>query len=369
MIRVLQVLPWGLKLGGVETTVMNYCRAIDHTKVQFDFFVPIEYKNEETPFYENEAIALGARIFRHPTSMRHPLKSTFALFRVLKKHPEIKIIHVYGRHSLFPALSLLAARLAGIRVRVVDSCGTFSEYPVLNKLFRPMLRALATHLTASSTAAGVHLFGKKASEKCTISARARDLKLFKYNKERRAEVRNELNIDGNYAIIHIARMDCNKNHSLTLEAFSEALVSNRDMVLMLVGDGELLPEQENKADKLGIKDKVLFLGKRNDVPDLLQAADLLVLPSLTEGLPGVVVEAQAAGLPCLLSDTITTEVKLTDLVEFLPIDKGAQIWAERIPVYRGYSRRDTTEDLRNAGYDIKEAAKRLEGFYYSEIKG
>ena len=367
MIRVLQILPWGLKLGGVEATVMSYYRAIDRSKVQFDFFVPIENKKGEKQIFEAEAVSLGARIFRHPTSMKYPLRSAIALFRLLKKHKEYKIIHVYARHTVFPALDTFVAKLTGVRVRIVYSCGTETEYPVLFKIFRPMVKLLATHWSAGSIEAGEFMFGKKAGERLVLSARARDLEAFRYNPTRRGEVREKLELNDAYVIIHVGRLDSNKNHGLIMEAFSRALTENKGMILMIVGEGELLSELTEKANRLQIGDNVRFMGRRDDVADLMQAADLLVLPSLREGLPGVAIEAQAAGLPCLLADTISTQAKVTDLVEFLPIDKGIEVWAERLLFYRGFKRRDTSSELKQSGYDIHDAAKTLENFYYEAL--
>jgi glycosyltransferase involved in cell wall biosynthesis len=367
MIRILHVLPWGFVLGGLETTLMSYYRAIDRTKIQFDFYVPTEVDNHEIQYYENEAISLGARVFRHPPHIKHPFKSTLTLYRLLRKHKEYKIVHIYGRISLFPALSALAAMLAGVRVRVVNSPCSKTEHVVIHKLFRPMLRALTTHKTACSIVAGEFMYGKKAIKKCTLSMRERNLEPYRYNKEHRSKVRNELSIDNYYAVIHVARMDHNKNHGLILDAFHGALASERNLVLLLVGYGELLPTLQDKTNKLGISDKVRFLGKRDDVPDLLQAADMFVLPSISEGLPGVAIEAQAAGLPCLLSNAITAEVKILESTELLPINKGSDIWAERMLAYREFNRRDTLEEIRRVGYDISDAVKSLEELYYNAL--
>ena len=367
MIRVLQILPWGLKIGGVEATLMSYYRAINRTKVQFDFVVPIENKKGEQQIFEAEAVSLGARIYRHPTSMKYPLRSAIALFRLLRKHKEYKIIHVYARHTVFPALDAFAAKLSGVRIRMVYSSGTNTEHPVLFEIFRPMVKLLATHWLAGSTEAGDFMFGKKARERLIISARARDLEAFRYNPTRRGEVRDKLDLNNAYVIIHVGRMDSNKNHGLIIEAFSRALTDDKEMILMLVGEGELLSELNEKVNRLQIGDNVRFMGRRDDVADLMQAADLMVLPSLREGLPGVAIEAQAAGLPCLLADTITAQAKVTDLVEFLPIDKGIDIWAKRLLFYRGFKRRDTSSELKQSGYDIHDAAKTLENFYHEAL--
>jgi glycosyltransferase involved in cell wall biosynthesis len=362
MIRVLHVLPWGLVLGGVETTVMNYYRVIDRTRIQFDFFTPDDIESDKEQMYAREVKSLGARIFRHPTHRKHPIKSTVKLYRVLKEHPDLSIVHIYGSISLFPFLSAFAALLAGIRIRIIYSSITQPRHPLIHRLFRLPLRMVATHWTACSAEAGVHMFGKKAKERCSIAKRARDLEAFCYDEKCRNKVRSEMDLSGQ-VIIHVGRMVKRKNHSLLIEAFNHAQKDKQDMVLLLVGDGELKEQLIEKVNKLQLENRVIFLGQRDDVPDLLQAADLFVLPSSYEGLPGVSIEAQAAGLPCLLADTISPEAKVIDPVEFLPICDGPDIWAERMLAYIGYKRSDSSVELRRAGYDINQAVKSLEELY------
>ena len=362
MIRVLHVLPWGLVLGGVETTVMNYYRVIDRTRVQFDFFTPDDIEKSREQVYADEAKALGARIFRHPTHRKHPVKSTIKLYRTLKEHPDLSVVHIYGSISLFPFLSAFAALLAGIRIRIVYSSITQPRHPFIHRLFRPPLTMVATHWTACSAEAGVHMFGKKAKDRCSIAKRARVLEAFCYDDKHRNKVRNEMNLSGQ-VIVHVGRMAKRKNHSFLIEAFHRALKDKQDMILLLVGDGELKEQLIEKVHELQLEDKVKFLGRRDDILDILQAADVFVLPSFYEGLPGVSIEAQAAGLPCLLADTISKEAKITDPVEFLPICEGPDIWAERMLAYTGYKRCDTSEELRRAGYDVNYAVKSLEELY------
>jgi len=375
MIRVLNILPWGFVFGGVETTVMNYYRNIDHSKIQFDFLIPNDEKKTDHP-YETEAISLGARIFRFQKGKinKRPVKYIEYIMHMLKckkilqNNPDIKIVHIHDDFAERVAVDLLTAKLAGIPVRIVYSASTSTKRRLLHMMFRPFVRAAATHHMAGSIEAGTHMFGKKEKDKIIIIPRARDLEAFRYNPERRHIVRNNLNLEENYVIVCVANIRPEKNHTFLLDSFALALREDNNMILLLVGEGER-EKLEVKVQDLEICDKVHFLGQRNDVPDILQAADLFVLPSLYEGQPGTAVEAQAAGLPCLLSDRISPGAKITDLALFLPIDKGSEVWAKKIKAYKNFDRRDTFDKMRAAGYDIRDASKWLEDFYLNAIEG
>jgi len=373
VIRVLNILPWGFGFGGVETTVMNYYRNIDRSKIQFDFLIPDDEQKADHP-YETEAISLGANIFRFQTGRinKRPIKYIEYIMymlkhkKILKNNPDIKIVHIHDDFAERVVVDLLTAKFAGIPVRIVYSANTSTKHRLLHKIFRPFVRAATTHYMAGSIEAGIHMFGNKGKDRVTVLPRARDLEVLRYNLERRLIMRENLNVESNYVIAYVANIRQQKNHSFLLDSFALALREDNNMILLLVGEGER-EKLEVKIRALGVDDKVRFLGHRNDVPDILQAVDLFVLPSLYEGQPGTAIEAQAAGLPCLLSDTISKEVKITDLVEFLPINKESEVWSERMLTYRNYKRCDVTDEVRKAGYDIQDASKWLERFYLDAV--
>ena len=361
MIRVLNVMH-SLTLGGLETTVMNYYRNINRSKVQFDFLITSEHRD----YYEDEAISLGARVFRRPWRTRKPIQNAVKLALVLTNNPEIKIVHMHSSNSI-AAIDAFVAALCQISVRVVHSHSELAKFqPPLQRLHRPLLRIIATHWVGCSDQAGLALFGERAwssSNKTMLCYNARDLKVYRYDSERRRVKREELGIESNFALIHVARLDVSKNQGFLLEAFSHVMKSDPSIVLLMAGDGELRSILENQSSALGLDDCVRFLGQRDDIADLLQASDVFVLPSLYEGLPGAAIEAQAVGLPCLLSDKVSLETMITDEVEFLPITNGPNIWAERILSLREYERRNSQQKMRTAGYDILQEAKKLEEFY------
>ena len=180
-----------------------------------------------------------------------------------------------------------------------------------------------------------------------------DTSVYLYSDETRAAVRKELGVENDFVVAHVGRFSKQKNHSFLLDVFSEIVEINPDSVLLLVGMGELEEEIKHKANRLKITDKIHFLGVRNDVPQLLSAADVFVFPSFYEGMPNTVIEAQALSLHCVISDTITPEADITGLVEYLPLCDAKQ-WATVALKYAdGYLRQDMTEIFRNQKYDTE----------------
>ncbi len=151
--------------------------------------------------------------------------------------------------------------------------------------------------------------------------------------------------------------------------FSQVIKVNKNAKLILIGKDDNNPEIKSIVNKRDIKDNVLFTGVRSDIPDLLQAIDIFLFPSLYEGLPVTLIEAQASGLKILASDTITNEVAITDNVEFMSLNKSAKAWADIIMKYSdGYERKDTSQEILSASYDVKQIANELENFYIKILK-
>jgi glycosyltransferase involved in cell wall biosynthesis len=352
----------GLELGGQETTVMDFYRCIDRTKVQFDFLITIDKVNH----FEPEALSLGAHIYRRPMRTKNPIMNAVGLIRVLRKNRDISIVHIHNKSSVV-AVDVLLAKLCGIKVRIVHSRNTAYTMPAIHKIFQLLLGMTTTHFVGCSTEAGVSLFGLKTwtRKKPILMPNARRLTHYQYDPERRSKARAHNRLGDRFTLLHVARLTHQKNQRFLLELFAGVVVKNNNVVLIIVGDGELMRPLKAKAVDLGLGDYVRFLGQRNDIPDLMQAADIFILPSLNEGLPGVAIEAQAAGLPCLLSDTITPEVKLTPNVKFIPITQGIEPWVSGVLAYINFIRYDTIEDVRRAGYEVRDAAVRLQSLYLS----
>jgi glycosyltransferase EpsF len=365
MIYVLNIISQ-LFCGGAEATIMNYYRNIDRSRIQFDFLVT----SYEKCYYDDEAISLGARIFRRPMRTRKPISNMLAFIRLLRRHKEIKIIHIHHYLPMAALIDVVLAWLCGVPVRIVHSHLVLKRMSVMQKICRPILRLFTTHIVSCSIEAGISMFGIKPAEenKIFLYYNARDITKFIYDPIVRNAMRKSLGIDDSFMIINIGRLEPQKNHLYLLEIFAELIKYYQNVLLFIVGDGYLKETIEAKISSLRLYGKVHLLGLRNDIHDLLQAADLFVLPSLTEGLPGVVIEAQIAGLPCLLADTITPECKLTDLITFIPINTGTTVWIDKILHSKNNSTRgNMSEKIIAAGYNIKEAAKKLENFYFSMV--
>ena len=359
--RVLNIMAT-LDKGGVESTVMEYYRFIDRNKIQFDFLITSEKKG----CYEEEVMRLGARIFRRPMRSRNPIMASIKLFNVLRKNKNIIAIHIHNLSSVV-SLDTFVAMLMGVKIRIVHSHSALHNPSIIQYLFYPLLKKTTTNWAACSAKAGQSMFGKKAwndRNNKTLLLNARNMMPYKYNRELREHERIKLRINNRFVLINVGRLDSIKNQMFLLEIFRDALRKNASLFLLIAGEGELHEKLMNKAIQLNIEHSILFLGHVHNVSSFFQAADLFVLPSLREGLPGTAIEAQATGLPCLLSDTISKEAKIINPVEFLSINDGTSIWVESILKYIGYERTDTLNDVKCAGYEINDAVKKLEKLYY-----
>ena len=213
---------------------------------------------------------------------------------------------------------------------------------------------------ACSKEAAEWFFGSKAQE-AVIFPNAVNIGKYEPNETLRDEKRKELGIEGKFVIGNIARFAKEKNHKFLMDIFAE-LCKKEDAVLVSCGEGPLWEETKNYAKEKKIDDKILFLGMRKDIPEILQAIDVVVFPSLFEGLPFSLVEAQAGGIPCLISDTIGKETKLTDLVQFFSLDAGAEAWADEILKYKDYKKVTKRNQLEEKGFSseiIEEKIKEM----------
>lgn len=347
--------------GGVEAVVMNYYRHIDRSKVQFDFIVD----EDSTCIPREEIESLGGRVYIVPPYQKLN-KYIPALIKLFIEN-QYKIVHSHiNTLSVFP---LYAAKKAGIPVRIAHNHSVAApgewKRSLLKYTLRPFAKVYATHYAACSRYAGEWLFGKESMEcgEVTIFNNAIDLDKFKFDENVRNEVRKELGLEGKFVIGHVGRFCYPKNQEFLIDVFEEVYKQNHNAVLMLVGDGPDRKKIEEKVNMLNLKTRVLFLGNRNDVNRLYQAMDVFVLPSRYEGLPVVGVEAQVAGLPCVLSDRITLETKMTDSAVFLSIDDGIKKWSETVLSERTNRQRCSYSDLTNNGFSIIERAVLMEHFY------
>lgn len=353
MERILQVVTY-MGRGGIETMLMNYYRRMDREKIQFDFLVHRDFRAD----FDDEIEALGGRIYRIPPM--NPASASYrkALADFFREHP-YRVVHCHLNYM--SGVVLAAAKQAGVPVRIAHA-HTASMAPgwkqSVRRLCKHLIPFTATHCFACSTEAGRAIFGKQPF---SILTNAIDAVTFAPDEKLRSEVRAELGLGDAYTVMHVGRMVYAKNHEFLLDAFRELLNTEPGARLVLVGDGELRSRVGEKAAQLPA-DAVRILGSRTDIPRLLQAADIFAFPSRFEGMPVTMIEAQAAGLPCIKSDTVTNECVVTDLVQSLPID-DPKVWADAILAARGTPRTAVLADIQRSGYDITAAAEKLTRFY------
>ncbi len=371
-IRVL-MLDTVMDRGGAETMTMNYFRNMDRTKVTYDFLVHREYKAA----YEDEIASLGGKIYRIcPPYPQNWIRYQREIKKLFRDHPEYKIIHCNMMELGFPAY--VAAKKCGVPVRICHAHTApdkerFSVKREIRNTYKKLMRSQLTHKFACGKKAAEWVFGKDHISDVVYMKNAIDAASFRYSSETEQEVRKEFHLENKFVVGHVGRFFEPKNHPFIVEIFSEIAKLDADAVLMLVGGGELddaiMNKTKEKIRELGLSDRVIFTGVRTDVNRIVQAFDVFILPSLCEGFPVVMVEAQAAGLKCIISDKVTDECDITGNVESIPLSAGAMKWAERILSYKGqYQKQDMYDAIVKAEYDIHENAKWLQQFYIDSLK-
>lgn len=361
-IRILHVVTY-MGRGGLETMIMNYYRHMDRSQIQFDFLVHRDFRAD----YDDEIEALGGRIYRLPQLIPWSRSYNEALNRFFASHPEYRIVHVH--QDCLSSVVLKVAEKQGVPVRIAHSHSSSQDKNLkyLIKLFyKHRIPAFATQLFACGRDAGDWMFGGAPYR---IINNAIDARKYTYSPAHRQEMRQQLGIrEDAFVVGHVGRFNAVKNHTFLLDVFAQVRRKQQDAVLLLVGEGDLRCEIEKKAESLGLKDGVIFTGMRTDVPDLMQAMDCFVFPSLYEGIPVTMIEAQAAGLPCVISDAVPEESRKTDLVERIGLQQGAVVWADRILTHMGHTRPDTCAAIAAAGYDIVSNALWLQNYYLEQWK-
>lgn len=362
-IRVLHVVTI-MNLGGIETLLMNIYRAIDKNKVQFDFIV----HREERGIYDDEIESLGGRIYRVPNiSPKTLIKYKKQLHEFFLKHREYKIVH--SHLDTLSTFVLREAKRANVPIRIahghaakinLDIKAPFRVYS------RMVLKKQATDYFACSFLSAKWLFGSKFVDNNNIKILKNciDAIRFKSSITSRNEKRHELRVEDKWVIGHVGSYKYEKNHTFIIDVFKEVLERKPDAFLILCGDGELKSDIKNKVEFLNIDKRVLFLDPSKDIYEIMAVFDVLIFPSISEGLGMVVVEAQACGLPCIVSEGIPQEAIFTNMVKRVGIDKGPEFWAQQlIETENENDRPDMYYETCKAGYDVSETANWLANFY------
>lgn len=351
-----------MNTGGAETFLMKMYRALNHDKYQMDFCV-----NIDDNFYAEEIASLGGKIYKVPVKSIHPFLWYRETKRIISENQYEYALRV-SEHSL-AALDLWVAKKAGATRVVMRSSNASSENKtsvILHRLFMPLARIIPTVKIAPSLLAAEYTFGKGCVERgeAHILQNGFAVKEYKYSEELRKEYRKLFGVANCYVLGHIGRFSDQKNHFFLLKVFSEVVKSQPDARLLLIGDGPLMQEVEEKAKQDGIDDKIIFAGVRSDVPQMLNAFDVFVFPSKYEGMPNTVLEAQANGLHCVISDRITREANVTGNIDYLPIS-DTQLWSEKIVKYINTERdKQAIERLCDKGYDIEDCVSKFCDFVF-----
>lgn len=345
-----------LDRGGAESMCMNLYRHIDRKKVQFDFVKHTEKKGE----FEDEIASLGGQVFVAPHYKLYNIISYRAWWRAfLKKHPEHRIIH--GHFFTISAVYFaIAKKEQRITVGHIHASGTKNR---IKRFFVKQIRKYTDYPLACSKQAGEWAY---RDHHFTVIKNALDAELFRYSPEIRMEMRRTLGLDNELTLGTVANFSPLKNPMGLIDIFLSVKQQCQNAKLLWIGDGG---ERERIETRIrqdeNLRDSVMLLGTRNDVSQLLQAMDVFLLPSLSEGLPVSVIEAQASGLKCYISDRVTNEVDITGRCRFLPI-ANHKLWANTI-LADNISHVDTYQLVVDSGYDIHTTAKWLERFYMQII--
>ena len=361
MIRVLQVFAEPLSFGGQESAMMNFYRAIDKTKYQFDFFTPFYADNEGMI---EEIKELGGEVFYFNKPFETKLRKKYfteELKEFLSNH-KYEIVHINSGSTFALAHSAKIAKELGVKKVIVHSHASGVEnlkHRIVRLLYDPYFVKYPDYCIGCSKLALDWKFPKNANG--VVIYNGIDTKRFSYKEEVRNRIRKELGIENEFVLGSVGRLSKEKNSLFIIDVFKEVVLQKPDSYLLMVGTGPLEEEVEKRINEYGLKDRVIHFKKRNDINELMSAMDAFILPSLFEGFGLVLVEAQASGLPCVCSDTISKEIKITDQVTYLPLSDGATKWANVI--LENLHKRSSNSLNEEMDFDIKECVNKLEGVY------
>lgn len=366
MKRILHMTP-PIVNNGVYKYIFSNLKYIDKSKFEFAFLTQAKAELEVTEEYKK----YGFRIHNFTTTQReNPLKFRQEIMDVLSEDYDVLQLHTsFWRGFLIEEIAMEI----GMPKVIVHSHSSNIDINNANKRaqmyeehlkYRSMFsKEYATDFWACSNKAADWLYNDSISrDEIKIMRNAIEIEEYSYDKDKRDFYREKLGLKGKFVIGNTCRFEYQKNHEFLVKVFAKIYVNNPNIVLLLVGGGQKLSYIKKMVKEYGIEDAVIFLGWRDDVANILQAMDLYCLPSLFEGLPIVLVEAQAAGLPCLVSDTVTQEAKLIEYTKYVPLIEDE--WINSIEYYlKGYERYDTTFKIQEMGYDIKQQIKIIEKEY------
>ena len=379
-IVVLQVIG-EMVMGGAESRIMDLLRHLDPEKIHYDFLV----FNPEEQHYDKEIEERGSHVYRLQPRFKiyNYIGFCKALNAFFAAHPEIDIVQ--GHMTSTAAIYLPIAKKHGVKCTIAHARSAGVDPGLKGQLTKWLRRDLYKKTDvcfACSPEAAVSVFGRQKYEKGEVRILPNAIDLAEYRPSEKTEtlvaaVKEKYHLQDAFVVGHVGRFHYAKNHEFLLEVFRELLIQRKDARLLLVGDGDTLPAVKEKASQLGISDQVVFAGMQKDTAAYYHAMDLMVFPSHYEGLPGTVVEAQAAGVPVLMSDSVTKQVAVTSLVECMSLHNEPAEWAaEALELYARLQeklgietfRKECYDTLCEKGFDVTAQARQLEQIYAQMLK-
>lgn len=342
-----------MNLGGQETFIMNVYRKIDRSKYQFDFIVSDKKKG----YYDDEIKSLGGAIYYAPPIKKNIIKR-FVVIRKIIKDNKYEVIH---RHSAFSIafVDLLIGMLSKVKVRIIHSHADYDSHK-LHKLMMPLVVAFSNCRLACSDKAGKWMFGEKSDYEVLFNGI--DTTRFQYNAKKRDIVRAEYGIDSGAKVIgNIGRLTNEKNQMFLLDVFSRIHEKEKNTYLVIVGEGELKEKLWSRCKELNILSNVIFCGQKGNVEDYLSSFDIYMFPSKHEGLGIALIEAEANGLVCLVSDKINDEAVISPKTKKIPLLVNE--WVEE---YFSIKDDNLNHELKNVElnkYDISRTVSKLGMIY------
>ena len=362
--KVLVVLTGAMIYDGITNSVYNYYSAMDRTDMDIDIVSARSTMAEIKEKFEN----ININVYQLECRDSHPLKYMLKLYGLLREK-KYDIIHAHGNSATL-ALETMTAWLAQCKVRIVHSRNTSCEHEKIDKIMRPIMYATYTDGFACGQEAGKWLFKNRDY---TVINNGKNIDKFLFDSLARQAYRQKLGVSDEMILLgHVGLFHKQKNHDFLIDIFNEIHKESSNYKLVLIGEGEEKERIYQKVKNANLEDDVLFLGCQNDVEGWLQALDIMVFPSWFEGMPNVVLEWQIAGLQALISDRITRECKITENVEYFPLELEAKHWAQKImsiPVCQRDGKQEIVKEIfGKAGYDININARFLKQKYIDLIE-
>lgn len=361
MKRVLEILTY-INGGGAAMVVYNYLSHMDREGLQVDV---LALEQPFKPFLEDKFKALEVNVYYLPKKVSQRIEA----FRKLMRSNKYDVVHSHC--EFMSEIYLGIAMLYGVNTRVIHSHMAGGHYSWVKNLYAPIGRIIAkkvaTHYFGCGIDACKSMWGERAfyQGKCHILNNAIDIEKFRFKPNLRDEVRKEMKWENHFVVVNVGRFVEQKNHKFLIDIFHSLTEKRQDALLVLIGEGPLKEEVEQKVKSLKLEDKVLFLGLRDDVSRLMNGADVFLLPSLFEGLPIVSIESQTNGLPIVMSEGVTRESGITDIASFVSFDSSLEVWVNALLKEQDGKRTDYAAKVRMKNFDLTLEAGKLRNFYMS----